>query len=84
MKPTSSSITKIYHLIINGGLTMQTIDEFEKTVCESKEFQNLINHTFEHQVKSGNNSKEEIRKRYIDLVRELYSIAESLDSADKL
>lgn len=61
-----------------------SIDEFEKTVCESKEFQNLINHTFEHQVKSGNNSKEEIRKRYIDLVRELYSIAESLDSADKL
>lgn len=48
-------------------------DKFEKTICESKEFQNLINHTYEHQVQSGKHSKEDIRKRYIDLIRELYN-----------
>lgn len=51
------------------------IDEFEKIVCESKEFQNLINYTFENQIKSGSHSKEDIRETYIDLVRELYDVA---------
>lgn len=52
-----------------------SIDEFEKTICESKEFQNLISYTFEHQMQGGKYSREDIRKRYIDLIRELYSDA---------
>lgn len=48
------------------------IKEFEQVICESKEFQNLINHTYEYQIQSVKNSKEDIRKRYIDLIRELY------------
>lgn len=51
------------------------IDEFEKTIRESKEFQNLINHTFENQIKRGSHSKEDIRGTYIDLIRELYDVA---------
>lgn len=51
------------------------IDEFEKTICESKEFQNLINYIFENQIKSGSHSKEDIRETYISLVRELYDVA---------
>lgn len=50
------------------------IDEFEQVICESKEFQNLINHTYEHQIQNVKNSKEDIRKRYIELIRELYML----------
>lgn len=50
-------------------------DGFQKAICESKAFQNLINHTFEHQLQSGKHSKEDIREKYIDLIRELYIVA---------
>lgn len=50
-------------------------DGFEKAICESKAFQNLINHTFEHQLQSGKHSKEDIREKYINLIRELYIVA---------
>lgn len=51
-----------------------SLDEFEQVICESKEFQNLINHTYEYQIQSIKNSKEDIKKRYIDLIRELYML----------
>ena len=50
------------------------IDEFEQKICDSIEFQNLINHTYEYQIQNLKNSKETIRKRYIDLIRELYML----------
>ena len=52
-----------------------SIDKFEKAICESKAFQNLINHTFKHQLQNGKYSKEDIREKYIDLIRELYIVA---------
>lgn len=50
-----------------------SIDEFEKTICGSKEFQNLVNHVSEHQLRESKCSKEDIRKGYVDLIRDLYN-----------
>lgn len=50
------------------------IDKFEQIICDSIEFQNLINYTYEHQIQSNKYSKEDIRKKYLDLIRELYML----------
>lgn len=50
-----------------------SVDKFTEVICESMEFQNLLNHTYEHQIKDRKNSKEVIKGKYIELIRELYS-----------
>lgn len=49
-------------------------DKFVEVICSCKEFSNLLDYVYEHQLEAGKYSKQKIKESYESFIREMYRI----------
>lgn len=49
-------------------------DKFVEVICSCKEFSNLLDYVYEHQLEAGKYSKQKIKEEYERFIREIYRI----------